>query len=138
MITTTNDQTNGIHKGGQKDLVTSFDADGIQVREAEWGGQNVSFQRFPKGFDIAPLLKGLPHDQCQCPHYGFVLKGAMVASSGGREVRVRAGETYYLAPGHSIRFDEDAELLEWSPADALAKTMTVILKNLEAAAGATP
>ena len=125
-----------ILKGAQKDLVTSFDADGILVREAEWGGQNVGFQRFPKGFDIRPLLRGLPHDECQCPHWGYVLRGEMIAIAGGREVVVRAGEAYYLAPGHSIRFDQDAEVLEWSPAAELAKTMAVIGKNLEKAGSA--
>ena len=136
MVNDVSTSTNGIQKGSQDDLVTSFDAEGILIREADWGGQNVSFQRFPKGFDIRPLLKGLPRDECQCPHYGYVLSGTMVAVSGGREVRVRAGETYYLAPGHSVRFDEVAEVLEWSPSDALAKTMAVIERNLKAQAPA--
>lgn len=121
---------NETQKGASKDLVTSFDADGIVVREAEWGGTNVGFQRFPKGFDLAPLLKGLPHDECQCPHWGYVLKGRMIVRQAGRDVVVAAGETYYAPPGHSVRFDADTELIEWSPAEALAATMKVIEGNL--------
>lgn len=117
-------------KGGSKDLVTSFDADGILVRDAEWGGLNVGFQRFPKGFDLRPLLKGLPHDECQCPHWGYVTKGTMVVVEAGRETRVGPGEAYYMAPGHSVRFDADTELVEWSPAIELAKTMKAIEANL--------
>lgn len=117
-------------KGASKDLVTSFDADGVLVREAEWGGMNVGFQTFPKGFDIKPLLKGLPHDACQCPHWGLVTKGRMIVHQRGKEVAVAAGETYYLPPDHSVRFDADTELIEWSPADQLAKTMKVIEANL--------
>lgn len=112
------------------DLVTSFDADGILIREAEWGGINVGFQRFPKGFDIRPLLKGLQHDECQCPHWGIVMKGSMVVSAGGEDTVIGPGEVYYAAPGHSIRFEADTELIEWSPADELAKTMKVIEANL--------
>ena len=124
-------QEQTIRKGASKDLVTSFDADGVVVREAEWGGQNVSFQRFPKGFDIKPLLRGLPHDECQCPHWGLVTKGIMIVSQRGKpDVRVGPGETYYAPPGHSVRFDEETELVEWSPAEALAKTMKVIEANL--------
>lgn len=121
---------NGTKKGASKDLVTSFDADGILVREAEWGGLNVGFQRFPKGFDIKPLLKGLPHDECQCPHWGLVTKGRMVVVHAGAESVVGPGEAYYAPPGHSVRFEEETELIEWSPADALAKTMKVIEANL--------
>lgn len=118
------------YKGAAKDLVTSYDADGTLIREADWGGLNVSFQKFPKGFDLAPLLRGLPNDRCQCPHWGYVTKGRMVVSAGGRDVAVGPGEAYYAAPGHSVRFDEDTELIEMSPQAELAKTMAVITANL--------
>lgn len=121
-----------VQKGKSSDLVTSYDADGVLIREAEWGGQNVGFQRFPKGFDLSPLLKGLPHDECQCPHWGYVFSGRMVVRHAGRDVTVGPGESYYVAPGHSVRFEADTELVEWSPAADLAKTMAAIAKNLEA------
>lgn len=117
-------------KGAAKDLVTSFDADGIVVRNAEWGGQDVGFQTFPKGFDIKPLLKGLPHDECQCPHWGYVFSGRMIVESAGKETAVGPGEAYYLPPGHSVRFDADTQLIELSPAVELAKTMAVIEANV--------
>lgn len=121
-------------KGGAKDLVTSYDADGVVVRDAEWGGQNVGFQRFPKGFDLRPLLMGLPHDECQCPHWGYVTKGRLVIEHGGSSTIVGPGEAYYMAPGHSVRFEADTELIEISPAAELAKTMAAIEKNLTAEA----
>ena len=52
-------------------------------------------------FDLAPVLKGLPDDRCQCPHWGYVLKGRMVVTYGDREEIVNAGDAYYLPPGHS-------------------------------------
>jgi hypothetical protein len=119
-------------KGAAKDLVTSYDADGVVVREAEWGGLNVSFQRFPKGFDLAPLLRGLPGDECQCPHWGYVTKGRMVVAHAGGQVAVGPGEVYYMPPGHRIRFEEDTELVELSPPAELAKTMAAIAANLSA------
>lgn len=127
---------NNVMKGAEHDLVTSYDADGVRVRDADWGGQNVGFQRFPKGFDIAPLLRGLPHDECQCPHWGYVFRGRMVVTHAGRETVVRAGEAYYAPPGHSVRFDEETDLLELSPADQLAATMAAIGANLARAEAA--
>ena len=121
---------NASRKGASHDLVTSFDADGILVREAEWGALNVGFQRFPKGFDLSPYLRGLPNDECQCPHWGYVTKGRLVIAARGKpDLVVGPGETYYMAPGHTIRFDAETELIEWSPAEDLAKTMKVIEAN---------
>lgn len=121
-----------VQKGAAKDLITSFDANGVVVREADWGSLNVSFQRFPAGFDLTPLLRGLPHDRCQCPHWGYVTKGRMIVSQSGiPDVAVGPGEAYYAPPGHTIRFTEETELLELSPPAELAKTMAVIGANLE-------
>jgi hypothetical protein len=39
------------------------------------GGQSVSFVSIRKETDLAPMLKGLPDDRCQCPHWGYVFKG---------------------------------------------------------------
>lgn len=128
----THHATMAAQKGGAKDLATSYDADGVVVREADWGGLNVSFQRFPKGFDLAPLLRGLPGDACQCPHWGYVTKGRLVIVQEGGEVRVGPGEAYHMPPGHSVRFEEDTELVELSPPAELAKTMKVIAANLPA------
>lgn len=123
-------------KAGEQDLKASYDADGVVVRDAEWGGLNVGFQRFPKGFDLRPLLAGLPHGECQCPHWGYVTKGRLVMEQGGRATVVGPGEAYYLAPGHSVRFDADTELVELSPAAELAVTMAAIERNLAARGGA--
>src|SRR5207245_7421707 len=37
----------------------------------------IDFAKFPP-HDLAPLLKGLPDDRCQCPHWGFLFKGRIV------------------------------------------------------------
>ena len=39
---------------------------------------HVGFETYHKTMDIAPLLKGLPDDMCQCPHGGIALKGRML------------------------------------------------------------
>ena len=35
----------------------------------------VGFTTFREDIDATPLLKGLPDDRCQCPHWGYVLNG---------------------------------------------------------------
>ena len=62
-------------RGSQQDLPVSFDGDGVRSQQVEWGEMNVALESFPAALDTAPLFKGLPDDRCQCPHWGYVLKG---------------------------------------------------------------
>ena len=35
--------------------------------------------------DLAPFFKGLPNDECQCEHMGYVIRGKVGFRSGGDE-----------------------------------------------------
>jgi hypothetical protein len=102
------------------------------IQEAEWGEIHVGFETYTEEFDIAPLLKGLPDDMCQCPHYGYVLKGRMRVRYADREEVVEAGDAYYMAPGHAPVMEAGTEVVEFSPADEYRKTMEVAERNLAA------
>jgi hypothetical protein len=84
-------------------------------RQVEWGGMIVSYETFPRGVDATPLFKGLPGDMCQSPHWGYILKGRMRVKRSGGDEMIRAGDVYYLEPGHISVFEEDTEILEFSP-----------------------
>ena len=68
------------------------------------------------GVDTTPLFQGLEGDQCQCPHWGFVLRGRLVTtdSKGARET-VNANDLFYWPPGHNVKVDADAEIVMFSP-----------------------
>ncbi len=73
------------------------------------------------GTDIAPLLKGLEGDLCQSPHWGYVLQGRVVVTyTDGASEAVAGGDLFYWPPGHTVRVEEDAELILFSPRDAHA------------------
>jgi hypothetical protein len=36
-------------------------------------GYRVGFTTFRQDMDATPLLKGLPNDMCQCPHWGYLM-----------------------------------------------------------------
>lgn len=42
----------------------------VHERAEELGGYTVSFDSFLGDVDGAPMLRGAPDDQCQCPHWG--------------------------------------------------------------------
>jgi hypothetical protein len=68
------------------------------------------------GVDTAPLFEGLEGDLCQCPHWGFVLRGQLTTTdaSGARET-VAANDLFYWPPGHNVKVDADAEIVMFSP-----------------------
>jgi quercetin dioxygenase-like cupin family protein len=45
------------------------------------------------------LLKGLPDDRCQCPHWGYVFKGKMTARYADRDEVYEAGDAFYTPVG---------------------------------------
>lgn len=71
---------------------------------------------FSKGVDLASLLEGLEDDLCQSPHWGYVVRGALtVTYTDGSEEVDEAGDMVYWPPGHTVRADEDSEIVLFSP-----------------------
>lgn len=68
------------------------------------------------GVDTVPLFEGLEGNLCQCPHWGYVLSGAITTTDarGGRET-VQDGDLFYWPPGHNVHVDRDAEIVMFSP-----------------------
>ena len=68
------------------------------------------------GVDTTPLFEGLDGNLCQCPHWGYVLRGRLTTTdaSGIRET-VSANDLFHWPPGHNVKVDEDAEIVMFSP-----------------------
>ncbi len=97
------------------ELPLMLEAGDASVRGAEWGEMRVVLVSVPAGTDFGPLLKGLPQDRCQAPHWGYVLKGRLrIQFADGEEV-LSAGDFYYLPPDHTGIADEDTDFLEVVP-----------------------
>ncbi len=70
------------------------------------------------GVDTTPLFVGLKGDQCQCPHWGFVLRGRMTTTDAtGATETVTANDLFYWPPGHNVKVEDDAEIIMFSPQD---------------------
>ena len=121
-------------RGSKQDLPVAFEVKdmGVSSRQAEWSELNIALETVPGGLDTAPIFRGLPDDRCQCPHWGYTVKGRFVVQYEDHEETINAGDAYYLAPGHTCRFEEDTELVEFSPKGEYQKTMEVTMRNVEA------
>lgn len=68
------------------------------------------------GVDTTPLFKGLEGDLCNCPHWGFVLRGQITTTdANGAQETVNANDLFYWPPGHNVKVEEDADLIMFSP-----------------------
>ena len=101
----------------------------------EVDGYTVNFTSFAQDIDGAPLMKGLPDDRCQCPHWGYVLSGRMTFRYADGEEVVEAGDAFYAPPGHVPVVDAGTEIMQFSPSEELQKTEEVMAKNMQAMQG---
>ncbi|MEL7484202.1 MAG: cupin domain-containing protein [Planctomycetota bacterium] len=113
------------------DLPIAREALGDMVRGEAHGGMTCAMLSFPKGTDFCPLLEGLEHDHCQCPHWGYVIEGRIkVTYQDGREETVEAGDVYYWPSGHTIVVQEDCRYIEFSPADQLDEVLDHVVTKM--------
>jgi hypothetical protein len=101
-------------------------------RYEDLDGYTVNFTTLHQEEDLAPLLKGLPDDRCQCPHWGYVFKGTLTWRFADHEEVYEAGDAYYAPPGHIPVASAGSEFLSFSPTDELQVTMAAIMKNMQA------
>src|SRR2546428_3931041 len=69
-------------------------------RSDQLEGYTVNFTSFREDIDATPLMRGLPDDRCQCPHWGYVVNGKLTFRYADREEIFEAGDAFYTPPGH--------------------------------------
>lgn len=102
---------------------------GYSTRLADWGGITVGFEKAHKGQDASAMLRGLPDDRCQAPHWGYLFSGHIVVDYADRQETIVGGQAYYIEPGHRLSFEEESEALEFTPTEALEATLAVARRN---------
>lgn len=101
-------------------------------RLSEWDDMAVAYVKLSAGADATPLLEGLKGDKCQCPHWGYMLTGAIhLRYDDGNEEICRAGEMFYWPAGHTVWVEEDTSFVEFSPKNELKEVYDHIGSKLE-------
>lgn len=100
------------------------------------------FLTFKMDTDMADLLKGLPDNLCQCPHWGYVFKGNVRVRYADHEEILKAGDAYNMSPGHSPIIEAGTEMIMFSPKgaalDQLNETIEKNMAAMQAGAGVQP
>jgi hypothetical protein len=108
------------------------DAGGLAIdRNGDLDGTSVSFVTIRQSHSLAPLLRGLPGDRCQCPHWGYLLAGKITVSYADHEEAYQAGDAFYMTPGHVPAAEAGTEFIQFSPADQLAETLAAMKANAQ-------
>jgi hypothetical protein len=111
----------------------SIELDGYEGHfERLAGGYTVGFETYTADADMTPLFAGLPNDQCQCVHWGYVIKGKLTYKTAAGDETFEAGDAYYVGPGHTPILYAGTEVIEFSPTTELDNTMAVVEKNMGA------
>lgn len=115
-----------------KNLPVSFDVPGAKITSKAFGNMTVAYTRLSKGTDFSPLLEGLPHDHCQCPHWGYVIKGKIrIRYQDGSEEVTEGGNRYYWPAGHTRMVKEDIEFIKFSPKHEMDKVLQHVKHKLQ-------
>jgi len=105
----------------------------ITTRSSECDGVLARHIQLPPGVDFTPLLKGLPGDLCQCPHWGYVLAGSIrLRFEDGTEELCSSGDAYYWRGGHTGWTDEGVTFLEFSPTAEIEPVLEHLAKQMAA------
>ncbi len=97
----------------------------------ELAGYTAEFVTIRQGHSLAPVLKGLPGDSCQFPHWGYMLAGKVTVSYPDHEEVYQAGDAFYMPPGHVPAAETGSEFIQFSPTQQLADTIAVIKANAQ-------
>lgn len=122
----------------KEDVPVKIDVPGATARQQEGFGDISGYDKmgaeyfsFGSGTDITELLHGLEDNSCQCPHWGYVIQGAITAFfTSGEQETSRTGDLFYWPPGHSVRSEEDTDIVMFSPQKEHSEVIEHILRKV--------
>jgi hypothetical protein len=103
----------------------------VEDRTDNFDEYTVNFTSIKEDSDLAPMLKGLPGDSCQCPHWGYLTAGQLTVRYADHEEVIEPGDAFYMPPGHVPAAKAGTEFVMFSPTDELAVSEAAIKANME-------
>jgi hypothetical protein len=101
------------------DIPAVIQGDGVDFRSQEVGEMSIAWVQLAAGSDLRPALVGLEADLCQCPHWGYMLRGQLRMHTADGQQTYSAGDAFYWAAGHAPEAITDCEYIDFSPTEGL-------------------
>lgn len=84
------------------------------------------------GVDTTQLFQGLEGDLCQCPHWGFVIRGQITTTDAiGAQETAQANDLFYWPPGHNVKVEADAEIVMFSPQHEHSRVIDHMIEKIK-------
>ena len=116
-----------------RDRIAETDDHGVvEERHEDVEGITIQFVTIREDVDVAPLLRGLPDDRCNCRHWGYVFKGKLTFDLGDGQEVYEAGDAFSITHGHIPSAEPGTEYLQFSPAEELRPVDAHMQKNMAA------
>lgn len=94
------------------------------------GKISCEFFSLSTGVDTTPLFMGLEGNLCQCPHWGYVLRGQLTTTdSEGIQETVTTNDLFFWPAGHNVKVNEDAEIIMFSPQHEHTKVINHMIEK---------
>ena len=104
----------------------------VTDRSEQVANYTINFTSFHQDIDATPLMKGLEDDRCQCPHWGYVIKGRVTFRYADREEVFEEGDAFYTPAGHiPVKHEPGSEIVLFSPTEELRVTEAAMRRNLQ-------
>jgi hypothetical protein len=101
------------------DIPAVVQGDGVDFRSQQVGEMSIAWVQLAAGSDLRPALVGLEADLCQCPHWGYMLRGQLRMHTADGQQTYSAGDAFYWAAGHAPEAITDCEYIDFSPTEGL-------------------
>ena len=123
----------------KEDIPVRIDVPGAKARQVKDFGDATGYSKIggeyfslAAGTDISQLLQGLEGDLCQSPHWGYIIEGKLTVSfADGHDETPATNDLFYWPSGHTVKADEDTEMVLFSPQHEHDITMDHKLKKLQ-------
>jgi gentisate 1,2-dioxygenase len=108
----------------KNDIPVRIDAPGAVARQLSDFGEasgtmGAEYFSLAAGADLAPLLEGLENDLCHSAHWGYIISGSVVVNYlDGSSERCAGGDVFHWPSWHTVRVEDDAEIVLFSPQHA--------------------
>jgi hypothetical protein len=116
----------------KEDIPVTMEAPGTIMRGISgYGGMIAAFNELPAGTDFTPVLQGLKNDSCHCPHWGYIVEGVIkMKYDDGKEETLKAGDVFYMPPGHTGVVEKDLKMIDFSPEKEMKEVMDHISRKM--------
>ena len=107
----------GTYTRANTDVAVDLEGLGRQNR-ADAGGMIIALESWKAGLDTGEMFAELPGGACQEPHWGYIVEGQVTMRyADGTSETLKAGDAYYIRPGHNAHVDADVQIVEFTKAD---------------------